>query len=103
MESLSRVLLLSVESYETKHGSGPTGPELAADLRIPEDYGHHRLVERLKRQIALGRVTHDAGRFRFTEAGRAAVADKAAAEPSLTSEAATSADGLTPEPISTTS
>ncbi len=102
MESLSRVLLLSIHGYETKHGSGPTPPELAADLGIPEDFGHHHLVERLKRQVALGRITHHGGHFHLTEAGRNALGEEPASPLSPPTEATQQADSLNVEPVSTT-
>jgi len=44
--------------------------ELAADLGIPPEFGCQRLGERLHRQVVLGRVFSDDGRFRLTAAGR---------------------------------
>lgn len=67
---LSRPLLHAIEVYESDHGRGPTAPELAADLGIPAEFGHTDLVERLKRQVSLGRVAHYRGRFTLTMAGR---------------------------------
>jgi len=81
MELLSRSLLRALEVHESEHASGPTVLELAANLGIPRDFGHHHLVERLKRQVVLGRVSHSGGRFHLTEVGRKALAGNAALQP----------------------
>lgn len=47
IESRSETLLpRAVDSYESRHGTGPTVVELAADLGTPPDFGHSHLVER---------------------------------------------------------
>jgi hypothetical protein len=75
LESLDRTLLQSIDAYESKHGSGPTAQALAAELGIPPDFGHHHLVERLKRQVEHGHVSYHRRRFLVTDAGRAALAE----------------------------
>ena len=78
MELLSGVILRALETYESEHGSAPTAAELAADLGIPPEFGHHHLVERLQRQVVLGRVTNYGLRYQLTAAGREALAWEAA-------------------------
>jgi hypothetical protein len=72
MESLSLVVLRSIEAHESTRPEGPTMDELAADLGIPAAFGRRRLGERLHRQVVLGRVHSDGERFRLTAAGRRA-------------------------------
>jgi hypothetical protein len=70
MELVRRFLLREIEGYERRHGTGPTVRELAADLGLPADFGHRHLVEHLKREVVLERVSHYRGRFTLTTAGR---------------------------------
>jgi hypothetical protein len=67
---LSRLLLRAIDAYDSHNGKGPTVSELAADLGIPPDFGHHDLVGRLQRELSLGRLSHYGSRFRLTQAGR---------------------------------
>jgi len=74
MESrLETLLLRAIDSYESRHGTGPTVIELAADLGITPDFGHHHLVGRLRRQHAAGFVSHYRRRLTLTTAGRAMI------------------------------
>ena len=71
MESrLSRILLRAIDAYDADDRQGPTVPELAADLGITPEFGHHDLVVRLRRELSLGRISHQRGRFGLTRAGR---------------------------------
>lgn len=96
MELVDGLLLRAVDAYESRHGTGPTVPELAADLGIPLDFGHHHLVTRLRQELARERLAHYRRRFTLTAAGRLALdADEAQAAPPA--EANPSADP-TPSP-----
>ncbi len=71
IESRRETLLLrAIDSYKARHRTGPTVLELAADLGIPPDFGHSHLVERLRREVSAGFVTHYRGRISLTAAGR---------------------------------
>lgn len=71
MESrLGTLLLRTTDSYESLHATAPTVVELAADLGIPPDFGHSRLVGRLQREVSAGFVSHYRGRICLTAAGR---------------------------------
>jgi hypothetical protein len=74
MELLSRYLLRAIEAHESENACWPTVPELAEDLGVPPEFGHHHLIKRIKRQIMLGRLSQDGGRVQLTQAGRAALA-----------------------------
>ena len=74
MEPLSGVILRALEAYEAEYGSAPTVAELAVDLGIPAGFGHQHLVERLQRQVVLGRVACYSSHFQLTAAGREALA-----------------------------
>lgn len=78
MELLSRHLLRAIEAYESEYACWPTVPELAEDLGIPPEFGHHHLIHRIKLQVTLGRLSHYGGRVQLTEAGLSALADDAA-------------------------
>lgn len=67
------LLLHAIDAYVSRLGTGPTVRELAADLGIPEDFGHHQLVDRLQRELARGRVSLYRGRFTLTAVGRLAL------------------------------
>jgi hypothetical protein len=67
---LSILLLRAIDAYDSRHREGPTVPELAADLGITPDFGHHDLVTRLKSELSLGHISHHSGRVRLTRAGR---------------------------------
>jgi hypothetical protein len=70
MESrLETLLLRAIDSYESRHRTGPTVRELAADLGIPPDFGHSQLVERLRFEVSAGFVSHYRGRISLTAAG----------------------------------
>lgn len=73
MELLGRYLLRALEAYESEHASGPTVAELADEIGIPPDLGHHYLFARLQRQITLGRISYFGRRLQLTEAGRDAL------------------------------
>lgn len=64
------LLLRAIDSYESRHGKGPTVRELAADLGIPPDFEHGHLVERLRREVSACFVTHYRGRISLTAAGQ---------------------------------
>lgn len=82
MDSLDPLLLHAVGAYEAHHGSGPKVSELATDLGIPADFGHHHLVERLRHELTHERLAHFRGRFTLTAAGRLALeAQDAGASP----------------------
>jgi hypothetical protein len=71
MESrLESLLLRAIDSCKSRNGTGPTVLELAADLGITPDFGHTQLVERLRRELSAGYVSHYRGRFSLTAAGR---------------------------------
>ena len=78
MELVSRYLLRAIEAHESEYACWPSVPELAEDIGVPPEFGHQHLVERIERQVALGRLSHQGGRLRLTEAGRAALARDAA-------------------------
>jgi hypothetical protein len=74
IESRRETLLLrAIDSYESRHGTDPTVRELAADLGIPPDFGHSQLVERLRREVSAGFVSHYRGRISLTAAGQETV------------------------------
>ncbi|MFL5960644.1 MAG: hypothetical protein ACJ75G_10300 [Gaiellaceae bacterium] len=56
-------------------------PELTADLGLPPGFEHH-LVERVERQVVLGRTSPYGLRFQLTAAGRQALVHDAAARSS---------------------
>lgn len=55
-------------------------PELAEDVGVPPEFGHHHLRERIERQVTLGRLSHQGGRVQLTETGRAALGQDAATD-----------------------
>jgi hypothetical protein len=67
---LSLYLRRSIDGYESRHGCGPTLHQLAEDLGIPADFGASHLEEHLRRELELGRVACEHGRFRLTTSGR---------------------------------
>jgi hypothetical protein len=67
---LETSLLRAIDSCESRDGTGPTVRELAADLGVTPDFGHSQLVERLRRELSAGCVSHYRGRFSLTAAGR---------------------------------
>ncbi len=81
MEVVRRFLLRAVGAYESREGKGPTVCELAADLGLPDDFGHEHLVDHLQQGVVVGRVAHDHGRFTLTSAGRLALAGDEAPRP----------------------
>lgn len=74
MEAVRQFLLRAVGGYESREGKGPTVRELAADLGLPDDFGHKHLVDHLQQGVAVGQVAHAHGRFTLTSAGRLALA-----------------------------
>lgn len=81
MEVVRRLLLRAIGAYESREGKGPTVRELAADLGLPDDFGHEHLVDHLQQGVAAGQVAHDQGRFTLTGAGRLALAADVAPRP----------------------
>ncbi len=67
---LRRLLLLAIDTHNSQYGTGPTVPELAADLGIRPDFGHRDLVARLRHELSFGHVVYFSSRFRLTLAGR---------------------------------
>lgn len=78
MELVSRYLLRAIEAHESEYACWPSVPELAEELGVPPEFGHHHLIKRIERQVTLGRLSQQGGRLRLTEAGRAALARDAA-------------------------
>jgi hypothetical protein len=78
MELLSRYLLRAIEAHESECACWPSVPELAEDIGVPPEFGHHHLIKRIERQVTLGRLSHHGGRLQLTEMGRAALAQDAA-------------------------
>ena len=77
MELVDGLLLRAVDAYESRHGRGPTVPELAADLGIPADFGHSHLVTRLGAALEREHLGHYRRRFTLTAPGRLALAAEA--------------------------
>jgi hypothetical protein len=76
---LRRLLLRAIDAYDSQNGAGPTVFELADDLGIPPDFGHHDLVGRLQRELSLGYVSHYRSRFTLTPTGRNLIVSEARA------------------------
>lgn len=70
MELLDPLLLRAVDAFASRRGTGPTVRELAADLGIPDDFGHDNLVQRLQAELARENVALYRGRFTLTAVGR---------------------------------
>jgi len=77
MELFSRAILAALAGFHSEDAQGPTVSQLATSLGIPVELGRDRLVERLQRQIMLGRVAHYEWRFTLTSAGLRALGREA--------------------------
>ncbi len=73
MDIVRRFLLHAIDAYESRHEMGPTVGELAADLGLPDDFGHKHLVDHLRDEVALDHASYYRGRFAVTTAGRRAL------------------------------